>query len=133
LIIWLFITGNDEREDITENYKETYGMVYGSSYIHKQYSRRRYRYRFYHNGKTYKGSSTGYKSLNIQNGNFYKIEFSDQNPEHSRMIFETEYLQIIGSNKIDNEVDTLYVIKKLKLQNEMNELIESYKFITDSI
>ena len=131
-LIWGFILVMEEKQDIKQNGTETFGMVYGSNSIYKQYSKRNYKYEFFYNGKKYTGSSTAYNSENVENGNFYKVEFSDKNPEHSRMIFELEYVREIKT-KDNGKVDTTYVQKNQKLRNEMKKRIEKYKIELDSI
>lgn len=117
-LVWGFMLAMESKEDINRNQKETYGMVYGSRSIYKQYSKRNYKYEFYYNGKKYTGTSTAYNSENVKNGNFYKVEFSDKNPEHSRMIFDLEYIREIKTNE-NGKVDTTHVPKNQKLRNEM--------------
>ncbi|MAB47718.1 MAG: hypothetical protein CMC05_03720 [Flavobacteriaceae bacterium] len=131
-LIWGFILVLEEKQDIKHNRTETYGMVYGSKSIYKQYSKRNYKYEFYHKGKKYTGTSTAYNSENVENGNFYKVEFSDKNPEHSRMNFDLEYVREIKINE-NGKVDTTYVPKNQKMRNEMNNRIEKYKIEQDSI
>ena len=125
-LIWGFILVMEEKQDIKHNGIETFGMVYGSKSIYKQYSKRNYKYEFYHNGKKYTGTSTAYNSENVKNGNFYKVEFSDKNPEHSLMNFDLEYVREIKTNE-NGKVDTTYVLKDQKLRNEMKNRIEKYK------
>lgn len=131
-LIWGLILVMEEKQDIKQNGTETFGMVYGSKSIYKQYSKRNYKYEFYYNGKKYTGTSTAYNSENVENGNFYKVEFSDKNPEHSRMNFDLEYVREIKTNE-DGKVDTTYVPKDQKLRNEMKERLEKYKFEIDSV
>ena len=131
-LIWAIILVMEEKQDIKQNGIETFGMVYGSKSIYKQYSKRNYKYVFYYNGKKYTGTSTAYNSENVENGNFYKIEFSDKNPEHSRMIFDLEYVREIKTND-NKKVDTTYVPKDQKLRNEMKKRIEKYKIELDNI
>ncbi|WP_299126292.1 hypothetical protein [uncultured Winogradskyella sp.] len=131
-LLWGFILAMESKEDINRNQNKTYGMVYGSRPIYKQYSKRNYKYEFYYKGKKYTGTSTAYNSENVENGNFYKVEFSDKNPEHSRMNFELEYIREIKTNE-NGKVDTTYVPKDQKLQNEMKNRIEKYKIELDSI
>lgn len=132
LMIWGFIMVVEEKGDIKQNGIETYGMVYGSKSIYKQYSKRNYKYEFYYNGEKYTGTSTAYHSENVENGNFYKVEFSDKNPEHSQMIFDLEYVRQIKTNE-NGKVDTTYVSKNQKLRNDMNKRIEKYKIERDRI
>jgi len=136
-IIPFFIYGligvMESKEDIKQNKTLTYGMVYGSRSIYKQYSKRNYKYEFYYNGKKYTGTSTAYNSENVQNGNFYKVEFSDKNPEHSRMNFESEYVKKLKTDESGKVLDTIYVLKGQEFRNEMKDLIEKYEFKTDSI
>lgn len=109
-------------------------MVYDSRAIYKQYSKRNYKYEFYFNGKKHTGTSTAYHSENVRNGNFYKVEFSDKDPENSQMIFNTEYLQRLKTNNNNGKVtDTFYVLKDQELRNEMKKRIEKYKLEIDSI
>jgi len=122
----------ESKEDIKQNKTLTFGMVYGSKSIYKQYSKRNYKYEFHYNGKKYTGTSTAYSSENVRNGNFYKVEFSDKNPEHSRMLFESEYVREIKTN-VNGKVDTRYVMKDQKLRNEMKNRIGKYKIELDSI
>ena len=122
----------EEKQDIKQNGTETFGMVYGSKSIYKQYSKRNYKYEFYYNGKRYTGTSTAYNTENVENGNFYKVELSDKNPEHSKMIFDLEYVREIKTN-VNGKVDTTYVRKDHKLRNEMKKQIEKYKIELDSI
>ena len=131
-LLWGFIIASESKEDINRNQNETYGMVYGSGTIYKQYSKRNYKYEFYYNGKKYTGTSTAYNSENVKNGNFYKVEFSYKNPEHSRMNFELEYIREIKTNQ-NGKVDTIYVPKDQKLRNETKNRIEKYKIELDSI
>ena len=131
-LIWGFILAMESKEDINRNEKETYGMVYGARPIYKQYSKRNYKYEFYYNGKKYTGTSTAYNSENVENGNFYKVEFSDKNPEHSRMIFDLEYVREIKTNE-NGKVDTTYVPKDQKLRNKMKKRLENYKIELDTI
>tara|TARA_R110002051_G_scaffold192097_1_gene260676 strand:+ start:365 stop:841 length:477 start_codon:yes stop_codon:yes gene_type:complete len=131
-LIWGFILVMEEKQDMKQNETETFGMVYGSKSIYKKYSKRNYKYEFYYNGKKYTGTSTAYNSENVENGSFYKVEFSDKNPEHSRMIFDLEYVREIKTNE-NGKVDTTYVPKEQKLRNEMKKRIEKYKIELDSI
>jgi len=131
-LIWGFILAMESKEDINRNQNETYGMVYGARPIYKQYSKRNYKYEFYYNGKKYTGTSTAYNSKNVENGNFYKVEFSDKNPEHSRMNFDLEYVREIKTNE-NGKVDTTYVQKDQKLRNEIKERLEKYRIEIDSI
>ncbi|MFI1745536.1 hypothetical protein [Thalassobellus sediminis] len=131
-LIWAFILVMEEKQDIKQNGIETFGMIYGSKSVYKQYSKRNYKYEFYYDGKKYTGTSTAYNSENVKNGNFYKVEFSDKNPEHSRMIFDLEYVREIKTND-NGKVDTTYVQKDQKLRNEMKKRIEKYKIKLDSI
>ena len=131
-LIWGLILVMKKKQDIKQNATETFGMVYGSKSIFKQYSKRNYKYEFYYNGKRYTGTSTAYNSENVENGNFYKVEFSDKNPEHSRMNFDLEYVREIETNE-NGKVDTTYVLKEQKLRNEMKNRIEKYKIQLDSI
>lgn len=130
-LIWGLILVMEEKQDIKQNGTETFGMVYGSTSIYKKYSKRNYKYEFYYNGKKYTGTSTAYNSENVENGNFYKVEFSDKNPEHSRMNFDLEYVREIKTNE-DGKVDTMYVPKEQKLRNEMKSRIEKYKIELDT-
>jgi len=130
-MIWVFILVMAEKEDIKQNRTETFGMVYGSKSNYKQYSKRNYKYEFYYNGKKYTGTSTAYNSENIENGNFYKVEFSDKNPEHSRMIFDLEYVRQFKTDENGKVIDTTYILKEQKLRNELKKRIEKYKL--DSI
>jgi hypothetical protein len=132
LIVYVFIHFVNEKADISDNKTETYGMVYGARPIYKQYSKRNYKYEFYYNGKKYTGTSTAYNSKNVENGNFYKVEFSDKNPEHSRMNFDLEYVREIKTNE-NGKIDTTYVPKNQKLRNEMKERLEKYKIELDTI
>ena len=131
-LIWAIVLVMEEKQDIKQNGIETFGMVYGSKSIYKQYSKRNYKYEFYYNGKKYTGTSTAYNSENVENGNFYKVEFSDKNPEHSRMIFDLEYVREIKTND-NGKVDTTYVPKDQNFRNEMKKRIEKYKIELDSI
>ena len=132
-MIYGFFLWSTQKEDIDKNKTETFGMVYGSKSIYKQYSKRHYKYKFHYNGKKYTGSSIASSSENVSNGNFYKIELSDKNPEHSRMIFDTEYEQSLKADEDGKVTDTIYVLKGQKFKNEMKELIEKYKFEIDSV
>ena len=133
LLIWGFTLAMNEKEDINLNETETYGMVYGSKSIHKQYSKRNYKYEFHYNGKNYTGTSTAYNSDNVQNGNYYKIEFSNKNPAHSRMIFELEYVQRLKTDENGKVIDTIFLLKDQVLRNEIKERIAKYKIEIDSI
>ena len=121
----------ESKEDIKQNKTLTFGMVYGSKSIYKQYSKRNYKYEFYYNGKKYTGTSTAYNSENVRNGNFYKVEFSDKNPEHSRMQFESEYVQRFKTDENGKITDTIFELKEQELRNEIKERLEKYKI--DSI
>ena len=131
-LIWGFILVMEEKQDIKQNGTEAFGMVYGSKSIYKQYSKRNYKYEFHYNGKKYTGTSTAYNTENVENGNFYKVEFSDKNPEHSKMIFDLEYVREIKIND-NGKVDTTNVPKDQRLRNEMKKRIEKYKIELDSI
>ncbi|KJD31051.1 hypothetical protein PK35_16820 [Tamlana nanhaiensis] len=131
-LIWGLILVVEEKQDIKQNGTETFGMVYGSKSIYKQYSKRNYKYEFYYNGKKYTGTSTAYNSENVENGNFYKVEFSDKNPEHSQMNFDLEYVREIKTNE-NGKVDTTYVPKDQKLRNKMKERLEKFKIELDTI
>ncbi|SFS96572.1 hypothetical protein SAMN04487906_2381 [Zhouia amylolytica] len=131
-LIWGLILVIEQKQDVKQNGTETFGMVYGSKSIYKQYSKRSYKYKFYYNGKKYTGTSTAYNSENVENGNFYKVEFSDKNPEHSRMNFDLEYVREIKINE-NGKVDTTYVPKEQKLRNEMKERLEKFKIELDTI
>lgn len=132
-LIWGFILVMEEKQDIKQNGNETFGMVYGSKPIYKQYSKRNYKYEFYYNGKKYTGTSTAYSSENVRNGNFYKIEFSDKNPEHSRMLFESEYVQKFITDENGKVTDTIFELKGQELRNEIKERLEKYRIEIDSI
>ena len=127
-----FTLAMESKEDINRNQKETYGMVYGSRPIYKQYSKRNYKYEFYYKGKRYTGTSSGYITENIENGNFYKVEFSDKKPEHNRINFDLEYVREIKTNE-NGKVDTAYVPKDQKLRNQINEQLEKFEVEMDSI
>lgn len=132
LMIWGVILAIVEKEDIKQNQIETFGMVYNSKYIHKQYSKRGYKYEFFYKGKKYTGISTAYISENVKIGSFYKVEFSDKNPEHNQMVFDLEYVMQIKTNE-KGEVDTTYIPKSQKSYNDMKKQIEQYKIELDSI
>ena len=123
----------ENKEDIKKNKTLTYGMVYGSKPIYKKYSKRNYKYEFYYNGKKYTGTSTAYNSKNVQNGNFYKVEFSDKNPEHSQMNFDSEYVRELKTDENGGATDTIFVLKDQEMRNEIKGLIEKYEYKTDSI
>lgn len=132
-LIWGFFLVMTEKEDINWNQTKTYGVVYGATPMYKQYSKRNYKYEFYYNGKKYTGTSIAYNSKNVKNGNFYKVEFSDKNPEHSRMIFDLEYVRQLKTDGSGKVIDTMYVPKDQKLRNEMKKRIKKYKIELDSI
>lgn len=127
LLIWGYILGVEEREDIKQNGAETFGMVYESRPIYKKFSKRNYRYEFYYQNKKYTGTSTGYISDNIENGNYYKVVFSSKNPEHSRMIFDLEYIQEIKTDKNGKIIDTIYIPKNQKIKEEINNRLNKCK------
>ena len=115
-MLWGGLSATFEKEDISKNQTETFGKVYSSSSIYKKYSKRNYRYEFYYKEKRYTGSSTAYYSANVLEGNFYKVLFSNKNPNNSNMNFEIQYTQQIkvASNKV---MDTIYIpTSELKLQ-----------------
>jgi hypothetical protein len=134
LIIWgLFLVIN-EKEDINDYLTKTYGIVFNSTTIYQKYNnKRRYKYYFNYNGTKYYGSSSAHLSKNIRVGNIYKVEFSYKNPEHSRMIFDSEYLQDVRLDKCGKVIDTVYILKSQKIQNQLKELIQKYELKNDSI
>lgn len=122
------ISSLESKQDINENQYESFGMVYTSLPIAKQFSKRRYKYKFYFKNKEYSGSSVAYISEHIIMGSFYKVEFSDENPEHSRILFDLEYLQKLKFDNFGNVTDTIYVTKHQELKNQINDSIEKYEF-----
>ncbi len=132
-LFWGFFMVMTKKEDIKQNKTETFGMVYGSTPIYKQYSKRNYRYEFYYKSRKYTGTSTAYNSKNVENGNFYKVEFSDKNPEHSRMIFDVEYVQELKTDESGKVIDTMYISKDQKMNNDIKKRIEKFKIKPDSI
>lgn len=131
-IIWGLLRSLQKEEAITQNKTETFGMVYSSTPIYKQYSKRNYKYEFYYNGKKYTGSSSAYNSKTIENGNFYKVEFSEKNPEYNRMIFDLEYIRQIHTNA-NGKLDTIYIQKSEKFKDAIKKRIEKYKIKPDSL
>lgn len=132
-LIYIFIITSNNKEDIDQNQTETYGMVYGSKAIYKQYSKRSFKYEFYYNGKKYTGTSTAYDSKNVQNGDFYKVQFSDKNPENSRMIFDSAYVQRLKTDLDGKVTDTIYFLKGQIQRNEIKNIIEKYEYNIDSL
>lgn len=122
-----------EDDDINRNKYETYGKVYGSTPIHKQYSKRHYNYEFSHKGKKFTGSSIGYISDNIKEGSFYKVELSDQNPTNSRMIFDLEYIRQFKMDNNGKVTDTIYIPRNELMKNEIKNRLENYKIELDTI
>ena len=131
-LVFGFILTMNNKEDINQNQTETYGMIYDSTPIYKKYSKRIYKYEFYYKSKKYTGTSTAYISKNVENGNFYKVEFSDKNPENSRMNFDSEYVREFKTNENGKVTDTIFVLKGQEMRNEIKELIEKYEYKTDS-
>ncbi|MDJ0645732.1 MAG: hypothetical protein QNJ57_07050 [Flavobacteriaceae bacterium] len=123
-LIWGLMEAMAKDQIIDGNKAETFGKVYGSRPINKKYSKRNYQYEFYYNGIKYTGNSSAYISKNVQNGNFYKVEFSYKNPKHSRMIFELEYVQKIMTDTEGKVIDTVYVSRKEEFRNEIKSLID---------
>jgi hypothetical protein len=111
----------------------TVGIVYDSKQIHKQYSKRRYKYKFHYEENIYYGSSVAYITEGVQNGKFYKIAFSSKNPEHSKMIFDFEYVQKIIYDNNRTITDTTYVMKNQEFQNKINNVIKTYEYKNDSL
>lgn len=134
VVMYAFIQIIFEREDINQNLNETYGIVYNSTPIYQKYNKNKhnYRYEFIHKGKKYTGSSSAHISDKIRIGNTYKVEFSNLNPEHSRMIFDSVYVRKFKTNKNGKVTDTIYVLKGQELRNEMKDLIEKYEIKTDN-
>ena len=132
LLIWGLILVMEKKHDIEQNATETFGMVYGSKSIYKQYSKRNFKYKFYYNGKKYTGTSTAYNSEDVEIGNFYIVEFSNKNPEHSRMNFDLEYVKEINTNE-NGKVDTTYALKDQKLRNKIQERLEKFKIELDTV
>ncbi len=132
LLLGIFLVMAED-EDINRNQNETYGMVYGSTPIHKQHSKRHYNYEFFYSGRKFTGSSVGNISDNIKKGSFYKVEFSDQNPAHSRMIFDLEYVRQFKTDNSGKVTDTIYIVKNQVLKNEIKNRLEKYKIELDTI
>ncbi|WP_422348928.1 hypothetical protein [Flagellimonas sp.] len=121
----------EEKAAIDNNLTTTIGKVIRSNPVSNQHSKRRYQYEFYVNGKKHAGSSIGHLSDWIENGNFYQVEYSSENPESSRMIFEIEFVQEIKTQENGIKVDTLYVPKDLKIKKELNSAVEKLRYKTN--
>ncbi|MDO5979334.1 hypothetical protein [Flavivirga spongiicola] len=135
IVVFFLVYFNNqiEKDDIKENLTMTYGKIYGSSNIYKKYSKRNFRYKFTFDGKIYTGTSTGYITDGVKEGKIYKVEFSKENPRHNRMIFDIEYEQRLILDQKGQVADTSYVQVGQKFRNKMKEIVEEYKFKTDSI
>ncbi|MFT5849130.1 MAG: hypothetical protein ACJARX_001496 [Psychroserpens sp.] len=129
--IYGLISSIESKDDINQHQTETFGTVYRSSPIAKHYSKRSYKYKFNYNTKTHFGSSVHYQSENIKIGSFYKVEFSKENPNHNRMIFDIEYLQKIKFDDFRKAFDPIYVSKNLELKKRIEDVIESYEIETN--
>lgn len=128
-MIFAFVSIQAKDEDIDQNKSITYGIVKGSRPIIKQFSKRHYDNYFHVDGQKFSGSSIGWLSDNIYNGNYYPVEFSIKNPKHSRMDFEIEYSQVFET-KDSEQTDTTYVRTseiKMDIPEEYKSRIESLK------
>jgi hypothetical protein len=131
LFIYGLISAIESKQDIDQHQTETFGLVYNSKPISKQNSRRNYMYKFSFKNKAYSGSSSAYLSENVKIGSFYKVEFSNKNPDHSRMLFDLEYLQKFKFDNLGNVTDTIYAEKNEELYNQMNSVIKDYEIKTN--
>ena len=133
VLIWYAIESLNENSAIDQNKTETYGMVYRSQAIYKQQSKRNYLYEFKINGIKYLGSSPGYGSQDIQVGHWYKVEFSENDPEKNRMNFKLEYYPILVNDSLGKVVDTIFSLEDSFNEDEMNLRINRVKSVIDSL
>ncbi|CAM4320425.1 hypothetical protein [Zobellia nedashkovskayae] len=134
VVIFAFFSSQAEKEDIDKNRSIAYGLVTRSVPLAKKFSKRSYHYTFNVDGKEYSGSSTGWISDNIDDGNYYPVEFSIKNPEHNRMDFEIEYSYVVAIND-SGKMDTTYIPKsemKIKISEEDSERIEKLRRNTET-
>ncbi|WP_282162991.1 hypothetical protein [Ulvibacterium marinum] len=127
--IFAFISLEEEKKDIDQNKSITYGVVKRSRPIAKQFSKRHYDYDFYVNGQKFSGSSIGWLSDGINQGNYYVVEYSIKNPEHSRMDFEIQYSLVVETNELGKK-DTTYIRTsemKINIPEEYRSRIENLK------
>jgi len=108
LAILGFFAAVVEDHEIKKHPATTYGTVYFTRPVYKKPSKRYYDYEFVYKGTVYRGSSMEYLSENIDNGKIYKVEFSDQNPKHNRMVFDMEYSMQLKPNGA-GMFDTTYI------------------------
>lgn len=120
LLVFGFFASESEKHEIKQHRSETYGTVYFTRPVYNKPSKRYYDYEFTYNGSIYRGSSMEYLSKKIGNGKIYIVEFSNQNPKHNRMIFETEYSMQIHSNP-SGKIDTIFIPT-----DELNRKIPTY-------
>ncbi|WP_298507035.1 hypothetical protein [uncultured Maribacter sp.] len=132
--IFAFFSSQAEKEDIDKNKSIAYGLVTRSVPLAKKFSKRSYHYTFNVDGKKYSGSSIGWISDNIDDGNYYPVEFSTKNPKHNRMDFEIEYSYVVNINN-SGKIDTTYIPKsemKIKISEEDSERIEKLRQNTET-
>ena len=132
LFIYGVISSITSKHDINQNQTDTFGEVQSSSPILRQPSKRSYKYTFIFKNKTYSGTSAEYLSKRIAIGDFYKVEFSNKNPEHSRMLFNVEYIQDFKYDNFGKVTDTIYIEKNHELKQRMNDLMEQAEFKTNT-
>lgn len=73
--------------DIDTNLTVGSGKVYKIESAYKKYSKRKYFYEFYYNGERYTGKSNAFKNKNIKIGDSFQVEFSSENPDNNRILF----------------------------------------------
>nr|WP_321222402.1 hypothetical protein [uncultured Psychroserpens sp.] len=131
LFIYGLIAALKNKQDIDQNQTITFGVIYNSTAIVKQYSKRRYKYEFSHNNKVYYGTAAAYITDGIRIGNFYKVEFSHEDPHHNRLLFDVEYSQKLIIDNSGKVTDTLYIEKTQELHHKMNTIIDKYELKTN--
>lgn len=132
VLIYFILHSFSKDEEINKNKSYAFALVLDSKPILNKASKRRYDYQFFYKGEKYNGSSVASLFDNVALGNFYKVEFSDKNPDYNRIIFEEEYIAQIQKND-SGIVDTIYILKSKLLKQRINNKIKNIKAPLDSI
>lgn len=99
--------------DIEKSKTETIGKIYRIRHVAGSTTGKKiYEYEFKYHGNKYSGETRKRLSDSIKIGEFYKVKFSDKNPENNLMEFESEYAQVIKKDVNGIITDTIYELKK---------------------
>ncbi len=99
--------------ELQTNKSETYGVIYGTTPIFRgRFNKSLYKYEFSYKGKKYFGTSAKHSAERLQNGSFFRVEFSKENPNNNEIFFDIEYVRKIEHNKNEKITDTTYIPKK---------------------